>query len=59
MSNDDLQKDEGKHYREAADKVWELAKEYEEKGLFELAGELKNIVTQIHFLANEKQGGNI
>ena len=58
MNDNKLEKDEGQHYREAADKVWELAKEYEEKGFFELAGELKNIVSQIHTLARIKQTGD-
>jgi len=54
MGDNEL-KTEGQSYREAADKVWELAKQYEDKGLFELAGELKNIVSQIHALARAKQ----
>jgi hypothetical protein len=53
--DDNNLKEEGQSYREAADRVWELAKEYEEQGLFQLAGELKNIVSQIHALARKKQ----
>jgi hypothetical protein len=43
------------HYREAADKIWELSKEYDKKGLFELSRELKNICTNIHDLARIKE----
>jgi hypothetical protein len=51
-------KDDVQSFREAADKVWELALEYDEKGQFELAGELKNIVSQIHALARCRKTKN-
>jgi hypothetical protein len=47
----------GKHYnyREAADRIWEMAKDYEKLGLKELAATLKDIATEIHSLARAKQ----
>jgi len=42
-------------YREAADKVWEMAKEYEAAGVHELAEVLYEISQQIHDLARSKQ----
>jgi hypothetical protein len=46
------------HYREVADKIWELSREYEGKGLLELASELKNISSNIHDLARLKESLN-
>lgn len=42
------------YYREAADKVWEMAKDYEKKGLKELSETLKDIAQDIHDLARQK-----
>jgi len=47
------------HYREAADKIWELAEEYGESGLFELAGLLKEVSGQIHEKARQKELGEL
>jgi hypothetical protein len=44
-----------KLYREAADKISELAKYYESNGFIELADELKQICIQIHDMARNKQ----
>ena len=59
MSNKNLQLQKSKvdciYYREVADKIWELSKEYEEKGMFELSSELKNISSNIHDLARLKE----
>jgi len=35
-------------YREAADKIWELAKEYDKKGLYSLADHLKDLSGRLH-----------
>ena len=51
-------KNDGYSFREAADRVWEMALEYEREGLIELAGELKSIVSQIHALARAHQVKN-
>lgn len=40
-------------YREAADKIWDLSKEYERQGLFELSDELKSISQEIHDKARQ------
>ena len=50
---------ECKKYREAADKIWDMAKEYENSGLVGLSNELKQICQQIHDLARSKQAQNI
>lgn len=42
-------------YREAADRIWEMAKEYDAMGLFELAGALKEVATQMHDFARSKE----
>lgn len=42
-------------FREAADKVWEMAEEYRKAGCLELAGELKSLATQLHDLARIKE----
>lgn len=44
-----------KLYREAADKISDLAKYYESNGFIELADELKQICIQIHDMARHKQ----
>ena len=41
-------------YRQAADRIWEMAKEYERMGLTDLATTLKDIATEIHGLARAK-----
>lgn len=41
-------------YRQAADRVWEMAKEYEKLGLIDLSNELKDIATEIHNVARKK-----
>ena len=43
------------YYREAANKIWELAEEYNRKGLFELAGALKDLAGKMHLLAHKKE----
>ena len=45
----------GNPYRESADRIWDMAKEYEKLGLKELATTLKDIATEIHNLARAKQ----
>ena len=50
-------------FRKAADRVWEMAEEYEEKGMRELATAMKELSQQLHDLAREKgnhtaNGGN-
>jgi len=42
-------------YREAADRIWEMAKEYDEMGLFELSSALKDICTQMHDYARSEE----
>lgn len=42
-------------YRQAADRVWEMAKEYELQGMTNLAEALYEIAQQIHDLARSKQ----
>ena len=42
-------------YRKAADRVWEMAKEYEAKGMYELATAIKELADQLHDLAREKE----
>ena len=42
-------------YREAADKVWEIGKEYEKEGHKELALAIKDLATELHSLAREKE----
>ena len=42
-------------YREAADKIWDMAGHYEKLGLFDLADELKQICQDIHTQARLKQ----
>jgi len=42
-------------YREAADRIWDLAKEYETKGLRDLAEVLTDIATEVHDLARANQ----
>ena len=49
MSNDTAK------YREAADRVWNMAKEYEEKGYKELANAIKDLAVQLHDLARSKE----
>ena len=41
-------------FRKAADRVWEMAEEYEEKGMRELATAMKELSQQLHDLAREK-----
>jgi hypothetical protein len=41
-------------YRQAADRIWEMAEEYKEKGLRDLSETLKTIAQEIHLLAREK-----
>lgn len=42
-------------HRQAADRVWEMAKEYEAQGLKELADAMYEIAQNIHNLARSKQ----
>ena len=42
-------------YREAADKVWKMAKEYEKKGYKELAHAIQELAVQLHDLARSKE----
>lgn len=49
------QQTKAKDYRKAADRVWELAREYEAKGLFDLAFELKHLADQLHDLARVRE----
>lgn len=49
------QETKAKDYRIAADRVWELAREYEKKGLFDLAFELKHLADQLHDLARVRE----
>ncbi len=41
-------------YRQAADRIWEMAKEYDAQGERELAGVLYEISQEIHDLARSK-----
>ena len=42
-------------YREAADKIWELAKEYEDKGVYSLADYLKDLSGRLHEKAHKEE----
>jgi hypothetical protein len=42
-------------FRLAADKIWEMSKEYEDKGLWELADTLKVLSGQLHELARLRE----
>ena len=42
-------------YREAADKIWDLATEYRLSGNSELAILLKQLVTELHAISREKE----
>lgn len=42
-------------YREAADKIWDLAKEYKAKGLHDLSEMLIDIAAEVHNLARAKE----
>ena len=42
-------------YREAADRIWDLAKEYESKGLLDLAEVLTDIASEVHVLARTQE----
>jgi hypothetical protein len=42
-------------YREAADKIWELAKEYENKGIYSLADHLKDLSGRLHEKAHKEE----
>lgn len=44
-------------FREAADRVWEMAKEYEERGEWEVAQTLKELTQQLHDLARHSYNG--
>jgi hypothetical protein len=46
---------ECKKYREAADRLWEMAEQYKKIGLLELSDELKGICQRIHDIARAKQ----
>ena len=46
---------EYKCFREAADRIWDMASEYQAKGLRELAYELKDLAAQLHFIARKKE----
>lgn len=46
---------ECKKYREAADKIWEMAEQYKKLGLIKLSDELKGICQGIHDMARTKQ----
>lgn len=48
-------KSEHECFREAADRVWELAKEYESKGLTDLEEQLKELAAQLHKRARKLQ----
>jgi len=48
-------KSESECFREAADRVWDLAKEYEAKGIKDLEEELKELATQLHSNARKLQ----
>lgn len=41
-------------YRKAADEVWQLAKEYERRGMSEIAREIKTLAGQLHDLARRE-----
>jgi hypothetical protein len=41
-------------YREAADKIWDIALDYQAMGLWDLAQELKSLADHLHDLAREK-----
>jgi hypothetical protein len=42
-------------YREAADKVWEIGKEYERAGHKELGMAIKELSSKLHNLARKKE----
>ena len=43
------------YFREAADKVWEMAEEYRAKGYLDLAAEIKGLATQLHDAARKRE----
>lgn len=45
-------------YRQAADRIWEMAGEYRDKGMRDLSETLKGIAQEIHDLARAKDTGN-
>lgn len=45
-------------YRKAADRVWEMAREYEANGEKELAEVFKEVADRLHNLAREKEGSS-
>jgi len=47
------------YYREAANRIWELAEEYNSKGLYELAGALKDLASKMHEIAHKKEISSI
>lgn len=42
-------------FREAADRVWEMAKEYEEKEYWELGKALKDLSSELHNIARTRE----
>jgi len=51
-------KSEHECFREAADRVWNIAREYEAKGLKDLEEELKELATQLHNSARKIEEDN-
>lgn len=47
--------DEITQYRKAADRIWEMAKEYRAKGYLALAATLRDLSSNLHDVAREKQ----
>lgn len=45
----------GAKYREAADKVWELAKKYGDEGLKDLSLNMKDLAQKLHELARIRE----
>lgn len=52
---DTMQQNSALQYRKAADRVWEMAEEYEARGMMELATAIKELADQLHDLAREKE----
>lgn len=50
-----MKKTDALQYRKAADRVWEIAKQYEDEGDGTLAIAIKELAVQLHDLAREKE----
>lgn len=55
MSESITTEEYGEHFRKAADEVWDMALQYEKRGLRELAEILKDLAMEIHNQGRIKQ----